>query len=87
MADHKELSLTDIVTETLSQRNKVYEPTESTRLYSVREMQKRAPRHIRHRFPFKGGISINDIITNNVRQANPLLRMLIDRKLYGDGST
>ena len=83
VADHKELSLSFIVTEAMSQRSKVYEPLPSTREMSVREMRF-GPRHIKHRFPFKGGVSIADIIASNVSQGNALLTMLTNRRLYGD---
>lgn len=55
-----------------------YEPTESTRDRSVREM-KLGPHHIRHRFPFKGGITGGDIIAMNIAKTNPLLEMLKNR--------
>lgn len=54
-----------------------YEPTPSTREFSVREMMARKPPHrIYHRFPFRGGISAADIITCNIAAANPLFAHL-----------
>lgn len=39
----------------------VFEPVPSTRCFSVREMWQR-PEYVRHRFPFRGGISQREVM-------------------------
>jgi hypothetical protein len=57
---------------------KCYEPVATTRDRSVREMRC-GPHHIRHRFEFKGGITVNDLMRLNLSRPNPLLARLRER--------
>lgn len=54
-----------------------YEPVPSTRLRSVREL-KLGPEQIRHRFPFKGcvSMSVGQLVARSVMQRNPLMGAL-----------
>jgi len=65
-----ETTFSELVVNTL--RGAFYEKNASTRDRSVREM-KLGPHHIRHRFPFKGGVTMNDIIMAQMASHNSLL--------------
>lgn len=73
-------TFTDVIISAMN--DKYYERTATTRDRSVREM-KLGPHHIRHRFPFRGGINFAGIMASNIERSNPLLERLMARKSQG----
>lgn len=70
--NQKEMALDFIVS---AFRGATLEKEPSTRDRSVREM-KLGPHRIRHRFPFKGGVSGSDLIIDNILKSNALWEKL-----------
>ena len=70
-------NLSDLVTKVFSAKEKVYERELSTRELSVREMRRGGYAHrIRHRFPIKGGMSLSEIMKENITAKNALYERL-----------
>lgn len=65
-------TLSDVVAKTLSGRDPVYEPKERLcgGVYGF----------VRHRFPIRGGITSSDVMADNLRRHNALLRRLMQAK-------
>jgi len=86
-ATHSESSLSFTSTMDWVWNECVFEPVASTRCYSVREMWQH-PEYVRHRFPFRGGISQREVMHRMLRdsmlQTNSLMQHLVNKRIYGD---
>ena len=63
----------ELIRRTLSSAHKICERELSTRDMSVREFRRNPRGHrIRHRFPVPGGMSVSEIMVENITQNNAL---------------
>lgn len=73
--DKNKLNLSDMMIQVFSA--KWYEPEASTRDMSVKELS--LPHYIKHRFPFKGGITFGQVMQGDMSKNNVLYRQLKEK--------